>query len=72
VNALDGKGRTALALAVKACVNSYWTNRRSPDSVEALLEAGASTSGIAIPSGYDAIDALLEKHAGITRPTDSD
>lgn len=59
VNALDGKGRTALALAVKACVDSYWKNRRTPDSVAALLRAGASTSGIEIPCGYDAVDELL-------------
>ncbi|HEY1467584.1 MAG TPA: ankyrin repeat domain-containing protein [Candidatus Acidoferrum sp.] len=61
VNALDGKGRTALFLAVKACVDSYWTARRSPDSVEALLRAGATTAGIEIPSGYDAIDDLLRQ-----------
>jgi ankyrin repeat protein len=59
VNALDGKGRTPLSLAVKACVDSYWANRRSPDSVEALLKAGASVSGIDIPSGYEEIDKLL-------------
>jgi ankyrin repeat protein len=59
VNARDGKGRTALALAVKACVDSYWTARRSPDSVKALLDAGASVSDIAIPSGYDEVDTLL-------------
>jgi len=64
VNALDGKGRTALALAVKACVDSYWTARRSPDSVEALLRAGATTSGIEIPSGYDEVDKLLREHTG--------
>jgi ankyrin repeat protein len=58
VNALDGKGRTALFLAVKACVDSYWTARRSPDSVEALLRAGATTSGIEIPSGYNQVDDL--------------
>lgn len=63
VNALDGKGRTALALAVKACVDSYWTNRRSPDSVEALLRAGSSVDGIEIPSGYAEIDELLRKYA---------
>jgi ankyrin repeat protein len=40
VNATDAQGRTALQLAVKACVDSYWTDRRSPDSVRALLEAG--------------------------------
>ncbi len=62
VNALDGKGRTALALAVKACVDSYWTRRRSPDSVDALLKAGATLSGIEIPSGYDEVDELLRRH----------
>lgn len=59
VNATDGQGRTALQLAVKACVDSYWTELRSPDSVRALLEAGASTEGIELPTGYDQIDELL-------------
>jgi ankyrin repeat protein len=59
VNARDGKGRTALALAVKACVDSYWKDRRTPESVEALLNAGASTEGIEIPCGYDEVDELL-------------
>jgi ankyrin repeat protein len=64
VNALDGKDRTALQLAVKACVDSYWTDRRSPDSVAALLGAEASAAGIVLPSGYDEIDTLLDKHCG--------
>jgi ankyrin repeat protein len=59
VDAVDGKGRTALGLAVKACVDSYWMSRRSPDSVRALLAAGASTAGVPIPCGYDDVDALL-------------
>jgi ankyrin repeat protein len=59
VDALDAKGRTPLALAVKACVDSYWKERRSPDAVEALLRAGASPSGIEVPTGYDAVDELL-------------
>jgi ankyrin repeat protein len=63
VNAVDGKGRTALALAVKACVDSYWVNRRSPDSVEALLRAGATISGIHIPSGYNEVDDLLLRYS---------
>jgi ankyrin repeat protein len=62
VNALDGKGRTALVLAVKACVDSYWKNRRSPDSVDALLRAGATTRGIEIPTGYEEVDELLREH----------
>lgn len=60
VNAQDAKGRTPLMLAVKASVDSYWTNRRSPESVEALLKAGASVSGVDFPSGYDEVDALLQ------------
>jgi len=64
VNALDGAGRSALFLAVKACVDSYWTRRRSPDSVAALLAAGATTAGVEIPCGYDAVDELLRRHAG--------
>ncbi len=59
VNAIDGQRRTALQLAVKACVDSYWTDSRSPDSVRALLEAGASTVGIDLPTGCDEIDQLL-------------
>jgi len=59
VNAEDGKGRTALALAVKACVNSYWTARRTPESVEALLKAGATVKGVEFPSGYAEVDELL-------------
>lgn len=62
VNALDAKGRTALALAVRACVDSYWSYRRTPESVEALLTAGASVQGIEIPTGYDEIDKLLRGH----------
>jgi ankyrin repeat protein len=65
VNAADAKGRTALALAVKACVDSYWTDRRSPDSVDALLRAGASVSGIDIPSGYAEVDELLRQSSAM-------
>jgi ankyrin repeat protein len=63
IDAQDAKGRTALALAVKACVDSYWTNRRSPESVEALLKAGASVSGADFPSGYAEVDVLLQSYA---------
>jgi len=68
VDARDGAGRTPLALAVKACVDSYWTARRSPESVDALLRAGASTAGVPRPSGYPEVDARLEAHGeGPTR-----
>ena len=59
VDTSDAKGRTPLVLAVKACVDSYWTERRTPDNVKALLQAGASVRGVRIPSGYAAIDDLL-------------
>jgi ankyrin repeat protein len=59
VDELDGKGRPPLALAVLACVDSYWASRRSPESVEALLNAGASTRGVGYPSGYAEVDELL-------------
>jgi ankyrin repeat protein len=62
VNAPDGRGRTALFLAVRACVDSYWRERRTPDSIETLLEAGASIAGIEIPTGYDEADALLHHY----------
>jgi ankyrin repeat protein len=55
----DGKGRTPLTLAVRACVDSYWTRRRSAESVAALLKAGASVDGVMFPSGYPEVDELL-------------
>jgi hypothetical protein len=62
VDVADGKGRTPLALAVRACVDSYWTERRSPESVDALLRAGASVSRVRFPSGYAEVDELLRKY----------
>ena len=59
VNAVDYQRRTPLQLAVKACVDSYWKARRTPESVRALLQAGAVVQGIAIPTGYEEIDVLL-------------
>lgn len=59
IDARDGRGRTPLSLAVRACVDSHWTRRRRPDSVEVLLEAGASVEGVPYPCGYDAVDVLL-------------
>ena len=60
VDAVDGRGHTPLVLAVRACVDSFWSDRRSPESVEALLKAGASKRGVALPSGYAEVDKLLE------------
>lgn len=59
LNLKDGQDRTALMLAVKACVNSYWIEMRAPDSVAALLSAGASVEGVQHPCGYEPVDDLL-------------
>jgi ankyrin repeat protein len=59
VNALDSAERTPLQLAVSACVDSFWTERRTPESVAALLAAGASTDGVPYPTGYAGVDELL-------------
>ena len=42
--------------------DSYWTERCSRESVKALLDAGASTSGVPFPSGHAAVDELLRTH----------
>jgi ankyrin repeat protein len=62
VNQPDGQGRTPLQLAVRACVASYWKERRSPESVEDLLRAGAAVAGVKYPSGYAEVDELLKAH----------
>ena len=64
----DGDERTPLALAVRACVDSYWTHRRSPESVEMLLRAGASVREVAFPSGYPEVDDLLRRHGASGLP----
>jgi len=62
VNPTDDKGRTPLMLAVRACVDSYWKHRRTPESVEALLKAGALVRVVEYPSGYAEVDELLTAH----------
>jgi ankyrin repeat protein len=64
VNRRDAKGQTPLALAIRACVDSYWKYRRTTDSIEALLRAGAALDDIEIPTGYPEADALLLRHRG--------
>jgi ankyrin repeat protein len=59
VNARDAAGRTPLQLAVRACVDSYWQSMRSPESVAALLAAGASVEGLGSPCGYPEVDELI-------------
>ena len=55
----DARGMTPLALAIRACVDSYWKEYRSTDSARALLAAGASARNIRLPTGYDEMDVLL-------------
>jgi len=64
VSAVDGAGRTPLARAVSATVDSYWMDRRSPESVAALLDAGASAEDVPHPCGYEAVDRLLAARRG--------
>ena len=66
VDARDGDERTPLTLAVRACVDSYWMERRSPESVAALLAAGASPGLVAFPSGYGEVDDLLRQYGATT------
>jgi hypothetical protein len=51
-----------MVMAVKACVDSYWTEWRKPDTVVALLAAGASTDGVPATTGYDEVDAQVAAH----------
>jgi ankyrin repeat protein len=62
VDARDAQGRTPLVLAVRGCVDSFWTERRSPEPVAALLAAGASVRGVDYPCGYAEVDELLRRH----------
>jgi ankyrin repeat protein len=61
VHRKDPLGRTPLDLAMKACVDSWWTDRRTTESIATLLAAGADPSGLALPTGYPAADLLLQR-----------
>ena len=60
-NARDGQGRTPLLLAVKGCVDSYWTHRRTPEPARLLLAAGAWRKGVKLPTGYADLDRVLQE-----------
>jgi ankyrin repeat protein len=62
IDARDGNNRTALQLAIRAATDSYWKYRRTTESIEALLKAGATPVGIILPTGYAEGDKLLEKY----------
>ncbi|HUQ47735.1 MAG TPA: ankyrin repeat domain-containing protein [Gemmatimonadaceae bacterium] len=62
VDAKTFNGRTPLQLAVRATVDSFWTERRSTESIQALLDAGASMEGIPAKTGYDEADEVFRRH----------
>jgi ankyrin repeat protein len=62
INALDGSNRTALQLAIRAATDSYWKHRRTTESIEALLKAGATQTNVTLPTGYPEADALIERY----------
>lgn len=59
VNRRNEDGETALMAALRACVQSHWSARRTTAPIAALLAAGADLDGVRYPSGYAAADALL-------------
>ena len=61
VNAKDANGSTPLALALKGCTESYWTEWRSLEPIKALLDAGATLDSVKYPSGYKEADDLLKE-----------
>jgi len=67
VDAKDGKGRTPLQLAVRACVDSYWAERRTAEAARLLLEAGADARVVEYPTGYAEADELLRAHGVVSR-----
>jgi Ankyrin repeats (many copies) len=59
----NGRGETPLALAARAALGSDWTLARTPEMVEALLEAGADVHAVkSFPLGNEALDELLRRH----------
>ena len=62
VNARNANGESALMLAVRANVDSYWTSEQSTESIAALLNAGAAIVGVPVPTGYTDADTLLRAH----------
>lgn len=70
VNVTDGNGNTPLVLAIRACTDSYWRYRRKPDSIRALLQAGASLQSVSYPTGYEEADELIRSYLPTHGKTD--
>ncbi|MBI1795570.1 MAG: ankyrin repeat domain-containing protein [Candidatus Eisenbacteria bacterium] len=64
VDAPDPRGHTPLVLAIRACVDSYWTEIATTDSIRLLLAAGAPADGITLPTGRADVDEVLREHGG--------
>ena len=58
----NGHGETPLSYAVRAALQSEWTRERSAETVEALLAAGADAREVGLPTGWPALDTLIESH----------
>ncbi len=62
VDARDGKDQTPLQLAIRAGTDSYWKERRTTESIEALLSAGASPGDVQTPTDWSDADSLLSQY----------
>ncbi len=58
----NGHRETPLSYAVRAALQSEWTRERSAETVEALLAAGADAREVGLPTGWPALDTLIERH----------
>jgi ankyrin repeat protein len=61
LEAKNGRGETPLAYSVRAKRDSEWDGAQALETVEALLAAGADTSVLQQPTGWDALDERLRK-----------
>lgn len=61
VNVKDANSKTPLAMVLKGCTESYWTEWRSLEPIQALLDAGATLDSVKLPSGYKEADDLLKE-----------
>jgi ankyrin repeat protein len=62
VNARNARAQTPLDLAIRAYVDSHWKHGRTTESIESLLHAGASTTGVELPTSYPEADELIRQY----------
>src|SRR5437868_3967594 len=58
----NGHRETPLSYSVRAALQSEWTRERNAETVEALLTAGADPREVGLPTGWPALDTLIERH----------